>query len=99
MNEKLKEKCIEYISTNFTIDETMMEGVPLSDRQYVFWIDDVSKLAEHFYNLAIANIRKEIEERRDFMYARYIKKGIGCMEESRYDQCVELLDFIDNLTK
>ena len=42
-------------------------------------------------------IRDEIERRRDFFYERYVKKGIGCIEESRYDECVEILSFIDSL--
>lgn len=42
-------------------------------------------------------IRAEIERRRDFFYERYVKKGRGCIEESRYDECVEILSFIDSL--
>lgn len=45
----------------------------------------------------IDKIRQEIERRRDFFYERYIQKGIGCIEETRYDECVEILSFIDSL--
>ena len=45
----------------------------------------------------IDKIRQEIERRRDFFYERFLKKGIGCVEESRYDECVEILSFIDSL--
>lgn len=51
--------------------------------------EDISKQVEQ--------IRAEIEQRRDFFYERYIKKGKGCVEESRYDECVEILSFIDSL--
>ena len=44
-------------------------------------------------------VRAEIEKRKKFYYDRYTKKGIGCIEESRYDECVELLDFINFLPK
>lgn len=47
----------------------------------------------------IARIRQEIERRRDFLYERYIKKGKGCIEESRYDECVEILSFLDTLSE
>lgn len=98
MNEKLKEKCIEYISTNFTIDETMMEDVPLSDRQYVFWLDDVSKLAEHFYNLAIANVKETILEWYNTRTTPHcVAEGdiVAPMREG-YKR---VIDFVDNLTK
>lgn len=42
-------------------------------------------------------IKAEIERRKKFYYDRYTKKGVGCIEESRYEECVELLDFINSL--
>jgi len=91
MNERLKQE-IEQQFTYFSDGAPHVPVVKLLRPEF-------KRIAIHFYNLAIADVKKEIEERRDFMYARYIKKGIACIEEYRYDQCVELLNFIDNLTK
>ena len=40
-------------------------------------------------------LKAEIERRKALYYERYTKKGVGSIEEYRYDECVELLDIIN----
>ena len=45
----------------------------------------------------IQQIKAEVERRRDLHYKYYVKHGRGSSAESRYDEDVELLSFLDTL--
>lgn len=38
-----------------------------------------------------------IKARRELHYKYFVKNGVGCIAEYKYDEDVELLDFIDSL--
>ena len=40
-----------------------------------------------------------VQARRDMHYNHYVKTGVGCIAEYKYDEDVELLDLITSLQK
>jgi len=65
---------------------------------------DITYVAKHFYNLALEDVRKEVARRR--IQAEYKKTeaiGVGhdgyCMNLAVENECMFILDFINNLTK
>ena len=84
MNEKLKH----------IISETWYNGsvTDTSDMDHV----DYENIAEHFYNLALEDVRKEVEEHKHLLKceSEYTNYAGG-----RLDEAKDILDYIDNLTK
>lgn len=67
---------------------------------------DSSKLAEHFYSLALEDVRKEvakeIKHSRDseaFSSRESVENGVGYYNSGKIDVLVKLENFIDQLSK
>lgn len=98
MNKRLEQEFNNFID-RLAIKESLAEGVPPS-------MFDLQRVAERFYNLALVDVKGEVEKElkhsRDsqaFSNRESRENGVDCYNSGSIDTLMKLEDFIDNLTK
>jgi len=90
MNERIETEIAIYLNKN------VLNRIQNDDTIQDFTTFEAGEIACHFYNLALEDVRKEVERLEKDAIAMYNIHGIF---DGYIDLCGDLMSFIDNLTK